>query len=84
MRGPFADQAQNYPFRPRQRWLFGLEHRHSQPPSGGANTGLGGTAPRGPGSPLPWLVVIGADALLIVTGGLRLRRNGLRRSTAEV
>jgi hypothetical protein len=34
--------------------------------------------------PLPWLVVIGADALLIVTGGLRLRRNGLRRSTAEV
>jgi hypothetical protein len=55
-----------------------------QPPSGGVNTGLGGTAPHGPGSPLPWLVVIGAGALLTVTGGLRLRRNGLRRSTAEV
>jgi hypothetical protein len=24
--------------------------------------------------PLPWLVVIGAGALLTVTGGLRLRR----------
>ena len=34
----------------------------------------GGTAPHGPGSPLPWLVVIGAGSLLALTGGLRLRR----------
>jgi Domain of unknown function (DUF4397) len=33
-----------------------------------------GTAPHGPGSPLPWLVVIGAGSLLALTGGLRLRR----------
>jgi hypothetical protein len=45
-----------------------------QPPLGGVNTGFGGTAPHGPGMPLPWLVVIGAGALLTVTGGLRLRR----------
>ena len=25
-----------------------------QPPTGGANTGFGGTAAHGPGSPLPW------------------------------
>jgi hypothetical protein len=49
-----------------------------QPPSGGANTGFGGTAPHGPGLPLPWLAVIGAGALLIVTGGLRLRRKATR------
>ena len=50
-----------------------------QPPVGGANTGFGGTAPHGPGSPLPWLAVIGAGAVLALVGGLRLRRNGLRR-----
>jgi len=55
-----------------------------QPPSGGVDTGLGGAAPRGPGLPLPWLAVIGAGAVLTVTGGLRLRRNGLRRSTTGV
>jgi Domain of unknown function (DUF4397) len=55
-----------------------------QPPSGGVDTGLGGTAPRGPGLPLPWLAVAGAGALLTVTGALRLRRNGLRRSGAGV
>jgi hypothetical protein len=49
-----------------------------QPPSGGVNTGLGGTAPHGPSVPLPWLVVIGAGALLTVTGGLRLRRKASR------
>ena len=43
-------------------------------PTGGAATGFGGTAPRGPGSPLPWLPVIGAGALLAAGGGLRLRR----------
>ena len=50
-----------------------------QPPVGGAATGFGGTAPHGPGSPLPWVALIGAGALLALTGGLRLRRNGLRR-----
>jgi Domain of unknown function (DUF4397) len=45
------------------------------PPSGGVSTGFGGTAPHGPGSPVPWLVVIGAGALLAATGGLRLRRS---------
>ncbi len=42
-------------------------------PAGGAQTGYGGTAPHGPGSPGPWLVVIGAGALLAAAGGLSLR-----------
>jgi hypothetical protein len=42
-------------------------------PAGGAATGFGGTAPRVP-SPLPWLVLIGAGALVAVAGGLFLRR----------
>ena len=46
-----------------------------QPPSGGVSTGLGGTAPHGPGSPVPWLVAIGAGCMLALTGGMRLRRN---------
>ena len=50
-----------------------------QPPAGGVTTGFGGTAGHGPGSPLPWLAVIGAGALVAVGGGLRLRRHGLRR-----
>jgi Domain of unknown function (DUF4397) len=49
------------------------------PPTGGVSTGFGGTAPHGPGSPVPWLVVIGAGALLALTGGLGMRRSGLRR-----
>jgi Domain of unknown function (DUF4397) len=49
-----------------------------KPPAGGVTTGFGGTAPRGPGSPVPWLVVIGAGSLLALTGGLRMRRDGLR------
>jgi hypothetical protein len=49
-----------------------------KPPTGGVTTGFGGTAPRGPGSPAPWLAAIGAGALLTLTGGLRMRRNGLR------
>ena len=49
-----------------------------QPPAGGVTTGFGGMAPREPGSPVPWLVVIGAGSLLVLTGGLRLRRDGLR------
>jgi hypothetical protein len=43
-------------------------------PAGAVSTGLGGTAPHGPGSALPWLALIGAGALLAVGGGLRLRR----------
>ena len=43
-----------------------------QLPVGGAATGFGGTAPHGPGSPVPWLLVIGAGALLALTAGLRL------------
>jgi hypothetical protein len=46
-----------------------------KPPLGGVQTGFGGTAPHGPGSPVPWLVAIGAGSLLALTGGLRLRRN---------
>jgi Domain of unknown function (DUF4397) len=51
-----------------------------QPPLGGVSTGFGGTAAHGPGSPVPWLAVIGAGGLLALTGGLRLRR-GRRLST---
>jgi Domain of unknown function (DUF4397) len=46
-----------------------------KPPSGGVSTGFGGTAPHGPGSPVPWLVVIGAGSLLAMGGGMRLRRD---------
>jgi Domain of unknown function (DUF4397) len=49
-----------------------------KPPVGGVTTGFGGTAGHGPGSPLPWVALIGAGALLALTGGLRLRRSGLR------
>jgi len=60
-----------------------LDAAGSQPPAGGVNTGFGGTAPHGAGSPLPWLAVIGAGALLTLAGGgLWLRRHGLRRLTA--
>ncbi len=50
-----------------------------QPPLGGTQTGFGGTAPHGPGSPLPWAALIGAGSLLALTGGLRLRRTGRGR-----
>ena len=49
------------------------------PPAGGVTTGFGGTAGHGPGSPVPWAVLIGAGSLLALTGGLRLRRHGRRR-----
>jgi hypothetical protein len=52
-----------------------------QPPTGGANTGFGGTAARGPNSPIPWLADIGAGLLLVVTGGIGLGRSRLRRLT---
>jgi hypothetical protein len=54
----------------------------NQPPIGGVATGFGGTAPHAPGSPLPWMAVIGAGALLTLTGGLRLRSE-TRRLTAR-
>jgi Domain of unknown function (DUF4397) len=47
----------------------------AQMPKGGAQTGFGGTAPHGRGSPVPWLVVIATGSLLALTGGLRLRRH---------
>ena len=49
-----------------------------QPPAGGVSTGFGGTAPQGAPSPLPWLAVIGAGALLSLGTGLGLRRKGAR------
>jgi hypothetical protein len=52
----------------------------SQLPAGGAQTGFGGSAPHGPGSPLPWLEVIAAGSVLAVGGGLGLRRS--RRGAA--
>jgi hypothetical protein len=42
-------------------------------PAGGAATGLGGMAPHGPPSPLPWLALIGFGMLLALAAGLRLR-----------
>jgi hypothetical protein len=45
-----------------------------QPPAGGVATGFGGTAAHGPGSPLPWVAVIGAGALLVLAGGIWRRR----------
>ena len=53
-----------------------------EPLVGGAGTGFGGTAPHGPGSPLPWLAVIGTGALLTLGGGLGWRRAMLARLTA--
>ncbi len=50
-----------------------------QPPAGGVTTGFGGTAGHGPGSPAPWLALIGAGVLIALTGGFRLRRHRLRR-----
>ena len=43
-------------------------------PSGGANTGFGGTAPHPPASPAPWLWLIGAGAALTAAGFGGLRR----------
>lgn len=43
-------------------------------PAGGVATGFGGTAPRGPSSPVPWLVLIAAGSVLALGGAVRLRR----------
>jgi len=46
-------------------------------PKGAASTGFGGTAPRPPASPAPWLVMIAAGALLTAAGLVRWRRPAL-------
>jgi Domain of unknown function (DUF4397) len=43
-------------------------------PSGGANTGFGGTAARPPASPVPWLLLLGAGVALAAAGLGGLRR----------
>ena len=43
-------------------------------PKGAAGAGFGGTAPRPPANPAPWLVLIAAGALLSAAGLARLRR----------
>jgi len=43
-------------------------------PKGAAAAGFGGTAPRPPANPAPWLAVIAAGALLSAAGLARLRR----------
>jgi hypothetical protein len=43
-------------------------------PSGGAATGLGGTAPRPASSPLPWVAMIAVGGLLAGAGARRYRR----------
>ncbi len=50
----------------------------SQMPKGGAATGFGGTAPHGPGSPLPWLTVLAAGTLLAAGGALGFLRSRRR------
>ena len=47
----------------------------TQMPKGGAGTGYGGTAPHGPGSPLPWLTVLAAGTLIAAGGGLGFLRS---------
>ena len=43
-------------------------------PAGAISAGFGGTAPRPPANPAPWLVMIAAGALLTAAGLVRLRR----------
>ncbi len=45
-----------------------------EPPTGGANTGFGGTAAHGPGSALPWLALITLGLGLALAGALTGRR----------
>ena len=49
-------------------------------PMGGVSTGFGGTAPRQPSDPAPWLLLIAAGTLLTVAGLSRLGRS--RRAAA--
>jgi hypothetical protein len=50
-------------------------------PVGAVSTGFGGTAAHGPGSPVPWLAIIGAGVLVALAGGLGMRRGKLRLHT---
>ncbi len=43
-------------------------------PVGSVATGFGGTAPRGPSSPVPWLMLTAVGTSLALAGALRLRR----------
>lgn len=43
-------------------------------PAGGVATGFGGTAPHGPPSAVPWLLVMAAGGVLAASAGLWLRR----------
>jgi len=54
-------------------------------PMGGADTGFGGTAPRPPADPAPWLLTIAAGSLLAAAGlaGLRRPRRAAVLLTAE-
>jgi hypothetical protein len=54
----------------------------SQLPKGGAQTGFGGTAPRGPGSPAPWLAMLATGSVIAAAGALGLRRHYRRRPPA--
>jgi hypothetical protein len=47
----------------------------SMMPSGGAATGLGGTAPGPAPSPLPWLAGLAGGLALVAAAGIRLRRS---------
>ena len=43
-------------------------------PKGAVSAGFGGTAPRPPANPAPWLMMIAAGVLLAAAGLARLRR----------
>jgi hypothetical protein len=55
-------------------------------PKGGADAGFGGTAPRLPADPAPWLLTIAAGVLLTSAGfaGLRRSRRAQRTSVAAL
>jgi len=52
------------------------------PAAGSVTTGLAPVSP-GPGSPLPWVALIGAGGLLVAGGGVRLSRAGSRRPNGQ-
>jgi hypothetical protein len=43
-------------------------------PQGGANTGLGGTAPKPAPSPVLWVSLVAAGALIVTAGAFRMRK----------